>query len=201
MSAPRANSSSMTSICRVITAQWMGWLDRSSPACSSSGEASSRFRTPAGHARIAAATARLAVSTLHPAELGSKQLLQLPVAAVAADIQQRVVHGQAEGIGAVLKQKIGDVDVVFPHREVERRAIGVAGADQRGIVVDQPLDRRQVARDARAEHAPHVGASAGGPLERLVFFEFVGLDHAAANSRNRVASLGPVPVSSCRKKM
>ena len=37
ISAPRASSSSMSRICRVITAQWIGWFDRASPACTGDG--------------------------------------------------------------------------------------------------------------------------------------------------------------------
>ncbi len=92
-----------------------------------------------------------------------QQLLHFDVAAVARDFDKRIVDGQTERIGAMVKKKLRNIDSVFPHGEVQRRSIGVVRADERWVFAKQLPDRIQIAADGGAEHLPHVRARAGGP--------------------------------------
>ena len=105
----------------------------SSPACSSSGEASSRLRTLG---QIALADRRgdgfsFGRGAVRAGELGLQQLLHLGVAAVAGDFEQLSLP-QGQRVGAVLEQEGRDFELVLAHGEVQRRAVFVVRARERG---------------------------------------------------------------------
>ena len=93
--------------------------------------AAARARRRAGFRTFARSRSRIAAATASPsgdapcrlANLRLQQPLHLRVSTVASDLEQAVVDRQTERIGAVLEQEGGDLELVLPHGEVDRRAV------------------------------------------------------------------------------
>src|SRR5260370_23991963 len=109
--------------------------------------------------------------------MGLQQLFHLGVAAVASDIQEAVVHLETQRVRAMIEQESNYLDLILAHREVDRRPVFIVTSRERRVFVQKPLDGFEVSRDTSAEQLPYIDSGSGGPEERLICFEFVGLDH------------------------
>ena len=127
MSAPRRSSSSIASSCRVIVAQWIGWLDRLSPLPTSSGcgieQLAHLLQIVIPQRQRDRLPLRRGVELRF--ERVRQQLLHLRVAAIACNLDRIVVHPEVQRVAIVLEQESHDVDAVLAHGEVERLAIVV----------------------------------------------------------------------------
>src|SRR3954467_9968174 len=65
----------------------------------------------------------LSGSAMQSVYLRFEEFFHLVIAAIARDIEESVVNGEAERIRAVVEQVGGDLDLVLANREIDRRAI------------------------------------------------------------------------------
>jgi hypothetical protein len=99
---------------------------------------------------------------------GFQESLHRPVAAVAGDLDQGIVDGEAERVGAAVEEQGGDVEAVFADGEIQGCPVGELGAGQRGVPVEQVQNRVAVAVGAGLEQRADVGAQTGGPQEGAI---------------------------------
>ncbi len=71
------------------------------------------------------------------------------------------MHSQAKRTGTLFEQESDDVEPVFPHREVKRRAVAILTHHERTVFVDEPFNTLEVSCDAGTQEIPDIGARAG----------------------------------------
>src|SRR5205807_10585292 len=97
---------------------------------------------------------------------------------IASDRYQAIIQREAKRFSTAVEEKGCDFHLIFAHGEIDRRAIGIMSAHERGVFRQKPLHGCEVSRDAGAEKLPDIRARAGGPQEWFILRERLGRDHA-----------------------